>query len=120
MAAKIIGALLLAAGVVLGLKFVGLVAAGVLSFILLLLKGAVVAGLVWWGWVWVSRAEALLKVLGALLLAGGIVAAVPLFGLLMLETLSLVWLAVKGVVVGVLVYAGWRLLNRDDGYTLGA
>lgn len=117
MAAKIIGALLLAGGAILGLKFVGAVAAGVIGLALLLLKAGLVAALIWWGWRWVNRPAALLKVLGAFVMVGGMLLAIPLFGLLLVETVALLWMAVKAAIVGVLLYGGWQLLNRDSHFT---
>jgi len=114
---RIIGALLLAVGVIMGLKFVGVVATGVLGFAVVLLKAGLVAALVWWGWVWVNRPAALLKVLGAFIMVAGLLLSIPLFGLLVVETLALVWMAAKVAVVAVLLYGGWRLLNRDQHFT---
>ena len=82
MFAKIIGALLVAAGAVLGLKFIGVVASGIVGFALLLLKAGLVAALIWWGWRWITRAAPLFKILGAFIMVAGMLLAIPLFGLL--------------------------------------
>ena len=117
MAARIIGALLLAAGAILGLKFVGVIATGVLGFAALLLKAGLVAAIIWLGWTWINRPSALLKVVGAFVMVGGMLLAIPLFGLLLVETVALLGLAGKVVVVAVLLYMGWQLLNRDPQFT---
>jgi len=114
MFAKIIGALLVAAGAVLALKFIGVVASGVVGFALLLIKAGLVAALIWWGWRWINRAEALFKILGAVIMVAGMLLAIPLFGLLVMETVALMWTALKVAVVAVLLVGGWRLLNRGS------
>jgi hypothetical protein len=117
MLAKIIGALLLAAGAVLALKFVGVVATGVIGFALVLLKAGLVAALIWWGWALINRPSALPKILGAFVMVGGMLLSIPLFGLLVIETVALMWMAAKVAVVAVLLYGGWSLLNRDNHFT---
>lgn len=117
MFAKILGAVVLAAGAIMGLKFIGVVATGVLGFALVLLKAGLVAALIWWGWSLINRPNALPKVLGAFVMVGGMLLAIPLFGLLVVETIALVWMAAKAAIVAVLIYAGWQLLNRDNHFT---
>lgn len=117
MLAKIVGALLLTAGAVLGLKSIGLVATGLIGFAAVLLKTGLVAALVYWGWTWINRPAPVHKVLGAFIMVGGLLLAIPLFGLLVVETVTLILMAAKVAVVAVLLYGGWHLLNRDKHFT---
>ncbi|NKB71267.1 MAG: hypothetical protein GKR89_29695 [Candidatus Latescibacteria bacterium] len=52
--AKVAGALLLVGGFLLGAASLGGLVIGVLGLIWLAIKGALVAGLIYWGWCWVN------------------------------------------------------------------
>jgi len=111
MLARILGALVFTAGVILGLKLLGAAALGLVGLVGLVLKVLLVAGLSYLGWRWVTSPTALAKVAGACLLVVGTVASLPLLAGMVAEAAGLVWLLVRGAFAGVLIYAGWRWLN---------
>ena len=62
----------------------------------------------------------LLKIFGAFLLVIGLVLAVPLALTLVVGAVALAWTAVKVGAVALLIYIGWRWINRQgdgDGAT---
>ena len=87
---------------------------GTLALLGLLLKVALVAGLIYWAWRWINSHSALAKIAGAVLLVAGGLLAFSLFGHLVVGTFGFVALALKLAVVLGLVYWGWRWLNGRE------
>ena len=104
---KILGAVLLVAGVVLAFPLLGGLVVGTLVLGTFLLKLVLVGGLVFWGWRWINRGGTGAKIAGAFLLVGGIALAFPLFGSLVMGVFgAFVFLLKLALVIG-LVYWGW-------------
>ena len=107
MLTKIAGTCLLVAGAVLAFSVLGGLVVGAMALVWLLLKVALVAGLILLGWRWINGGAVLAKIGGAFLLVGGIVLAFPLFGSIVAGTLGVMFFLVKVVLVGGLAYLGW-------------
>ena len=114
MFAKIIGAILLVAGIGMSLSSIGAVVVGTFAFIGLALKVALVVGLVYVAWRLVSSRSVLGKILGAFLLVGGIVAGFHVAGALLIGTLGAIGLAVKVIITTLMVYFGWRWVKTGE------
>jgi hypothetical protein len=108
MLAVIFGAMLLVVGVCLAVSAVAAVVVGALAFALLAVKVVVVVGMLLVGWSWVHSESVALRVLGVLLLLGGVCLAFPVAGALIVGTFGAILLAIKLAVTIALVYLGWR------------
>lgn len=114
MFAKIIGAIMLVLGI--GLAFTSLwaVVAGVFAFIVVAVKVALVALLLYVAWRLINAQSVLVKILGAFLLVGGIVAAFHTVGTVVGSIILAALLAVKLIVTAALLYFGWRWLKTGE------
>lgn len=115
MLAKIVGAVVLVGGVVLGasllLPLLGMMVSGVWVMLKLTVLGVLVGALLFCGWRWVNSPSALAKVAGAFLLVGGIWLSFSLVGGIISGIFGLLGFAlVVGLVLG-LIYWGWRWIN---------
>ena len=114
MFAKIIGAIMLVLGI--GLAFTSLwaVVAGVFAFIVVAVKVALVALLLYVAWRLINAQSVLAKILGAFLLVGGIGAAFYTVGTVVGSIILAALLAVKLIVTAALLYFGWRWLKTGE------
>lgn len=111
MLAKIVGAVVLVGGVVLGASLLLPLLGMMVSGVWVMLKLTVLGVLLFCGWRWVNSPSALAKVAGAFLLVGGIWLSFSLVGGIISGIFGLLGFAlVVGLVLG-LIYCGWRWIN---------
>ena len=111
MFAKIVGAFMLVAGVVLAVKSLGTVVGGVFGFIGMALVIGVIGVALYAGWRLLNSDSTVGKIVGAFVLVAATVAAFPAALMVVAGTLAAVALAAKLVLIAVLLYFGWRWLN---------
>ncbi len=118
MLTKIAGIVLLGAGVVLGLHVLGAALRSAAGMIGLAVVIGLVAAAVYIGWRLLQCASMVARVIGALVLTGAVLGAIPAILSLVAGAVWAVLLLAGLGVVALLVYLGWRLLHRDAGSAL--
>lgn len=114
MFAKIVGAFMLVGGVILAFKSIGAVVGGILGFLGMVLMVGVIGIALYLGWRLINSDSTVARVIGAFVLVGGILGALPAAFAVVAGTLGAVFLVGKLVLIALLIYFGWRWLQAGD------